>query len=212
MARRHPNGHAHRLHGIAELVIASYEIEARTRGQLDPSMAGSVVVTSGHPARTAATLHITETRPRGKSSCPLSDDAFYLAKVRRVVEASADWQRELLRGVVARRLDDPALPGLRHELLRRLESITPVTAPIRAELCTLMPAVAVNLSHDLAEIPRITLPHAAELTGVAVYYQEKCPEGWKKKIDNSLGHHWSRLHGLGAELLEGALTHVEKRI
>lgn len=210
-------GEAHRLSWAADMVRASYESIAFTRGQLDHT--GPALITSrrNRPERdngselwALSPQHIPETRPRGRSSCPVSYDAYKMAKVKRTVEHAPDWMRELLKGVVARHGDD--FSHVLAEIEARFLSKTRPSLAVRAELKQLLPVVLVNSHYQLVEQPRITLPDAAVKSGVSAYYERQYNDSWRKKIDKTLGSHWSSLHEIGTGMTEEALKYVLKRI
>lgn len=217
--KRPRRGEAHRLSWVAELIRASYECNAFTRGQLDPEFTGPALITDrrNRPARdngselwALSPQHITETRPRGRSSCPLPHHAYELTKVKRTVEQTPDWMREVLKGLVAGHGDEfgAALSELESRFLSRCRP----SLAIRYELKQLHPVVLANVHYNLVEQPRITLPDAAVKSGVSAYYERRYEDQWRKKIDKSVGPHWSALHEVGDGMVEEALRYVLNRI
>ena len=212
-------GEAHRLSWAAELVRASFECHAFTRGQLDPDFTGPALITdrrnrperdNGSELWALSPQHITETRPRGRSSCPLPHHAYELTKVKRTVESTPDWMREVLKGLVAGRGEefDAALSELESRFLSRCRP----SLAIRHELKQLHPVVLANVHYALVEQPRITLPDAAVKSGVSAYYERRYEDQWRRKIDKSVGPHWSALHEVADGMVEEALRYVLNRI
>lgn len=217
--KRPRRGEAHRLSWAAELVRASFECHAFTRGQLDPDFTGPALITdrrnrperdNGSELWALSPQHITETRPRGRSSCPIPPNAYQLTKVKRTVEEAPDWMREVLKGLVAGHGDD--FDATLAELESRFLSRCRPSLAIRNELKQLHPAVLANVHYDLVEQPRITLPDAAVKSGVSAYYERQYDAAWRKKIDKSVGAHWSALHEVGGNMVEEALKYVLENI
>lgn len=216
--KRPRRGEAHRRSWVADLIRASFEAPAFMRGQLDPSSAGPVLITdrrnrpdrdNGSELWALSPQHIAETRPRGRSSCPLSPHAYEMAKVKRTVESAPDWMREVLKGLVAGHGDgfDAALSELETRFLSRCRP----SLAIRHELKQMHPVVLANIHFGLIDQPRVTLPDAAIKSCVSAYYERQYQDQWRKKIDKSIGAHWSSLHDVGTGMVEEALKHVLDR-